>query len=94
MEGAEGKHPGIPTDWSEDAGGLYCLACRRVLAGEAAAMGEQAADATREQRLQLRKVGTLEFEIRRSPERPDRVIARACHTSAPAVSKVRQRLAE
>ena len=45
MEGAEGKHPGIPTDWSEDARGLHCLACRRVLAGEAAAMGEQAAEA-------------------------------------------------
>jgi len=85
-------HEGLPADWAELDGGLYCLGCRRVLAGEAAQ--EAGADgATRDELLQLRKTGTLEFELRRDPDRPDRAIARACHTSAPAVAKVRGRLA-
>jgi hypothetical protein len=90
---ADSDHDGPPADWVELDGELYCLGCRRVLAGDAAAEAEEAAGATREQLLQLRKVGTLEFEIRRDPDRPDRAIARACRTSVPAVAKVRRRLA-
>jgi hypothetical protein len=90
MAGSE--HTGPPADWAELDGELYCLGCRRVLAGEAAAGGEGAEGASREELLQLRKTGTLEFELRRDPDRPDRAIARACHTSAPAVAKVRDRL--
>ena len=89
---AGSAHHGLPADWTELDGRLYCLGCRRVLAGEAAQ--EDGADgASREELLQLRKAGTLEFELRRDPDRPDREIARACHTSAPAVAKVRDRLA-
>lgn len=82
----------MPADWIEIDSELYCLGCRRVLAGEAAAEVGDGANATREQLLQLRKAGTLEFEIRRDPDRPDRAIARACRTSVPAVAKVRNRL--
>ena len=81
---------GLPAEWSEEGGELLCLGCRRVLAGEAAE--ERGDGVTRAQRLQLRKAGTLEFEIRRDPDRPDRAIANACHTSVPAVAKVRRRL--
>ena len=89
---ADSGHEGLPADWVELDGELYCLGCRRVLAGDAAAGGEDAVGATREQLLQLRKTGTLEFEIKRDPDRPDRAIARACRTSVPAVAKVRNRL--
>lgn len=92
MADSDHDHDRPPADWVEIDGELYCLGCRRVLAGDAAAEGEEAAGATREQLLQLRKAGTLEFEIRRDPDRPDRAIARACRTSVPAVAKVRSRL--
>ena len=85
-------HEGIPTDWIEMDEGLHCLGCRRVLAGEAAAREGGLENASREELLQLRKTGTLEFELRRNPDRTDRDIAHACHTSAPAVAKVRGRL--
>ncbi len=87
-------HLEMPTGWAEEAGSLHCLGCRRVIAGEAAAEGPEAAAGTREHRLKLRKVATLEFEIRRKPDQRDSAIARACHTSVPAVAKVRSRLAE
>ncbi|MGB3099198.1 MAG: hypothetical protein WBB30_07905 [Solirubrobacterales bacterium] len=83
---------GLPAEWSEKGDEHHCLGCRRVLAGEAAERTGDGAGTTREQRLQLRKVGTLEFEIRRNPDRPDRAIAHACHTSVPAVTKARRRL--
>jgi hypothetical protein len=89
---AGSAHQGLPADWADLEGELFCLGCRRVLAGEAA-QEAGAEGATREELLQLRKAGTLEFELRRDPDRPDRAIARACHTSAPAVAKVRDRLA-
>ncbi len=89
MPGSE--HRGLPADWTEEGGELYCLGCRRVLAGEAAASGDRADGSTREQLLQLRKLGTLDFELLRDPDRPDRAIAHACHTSVPAVRKARQR---
>jgi len=85
-------HKGLPADWVDLDGELYCLGCRRFLAGEAAADDGDVEGASREELLQLRKAGTLEFELRRDPDRPDRAIARACHTSAPAVAKVRSRL--
>ncbi len=86
-------HQGLPADWTDEGGELRCLGCRRVLAGETAASGEEAEGSTREQLLQLRKLGTLDFELNRDPDRPDRAIAHACHTSVPAVRKARLRLA-
>lgn len=86
-------HEGLPADWTDEGGELRCLGCRRVLAGETAASGAGAEGSTREQILQLRKLGTLDFELNRDPDRPDRSIAHACHTSVPAVRKARLRLA-
>lgn len=86
-------HEGLPDNWAQIDGEFYCLGCRRMLAGEAAVDVNDEASSTREERLQLRKTATLEFEINRDPDRPDRVIARACRTSVPAVVKVRRRLA-
>ena len=91
MAGSE--HRGLPADWTEEDGEIYCLGCRRVLAGEAAVAGDGTESPTREQMIQLRKLGTLDFELIRDPDRPDGVIAHACHTSVPAVRKARQRRA-
>lgn len=82
-------HAGLPDDWIAEAGAFYCLGCRRALAGEAAA--DAAEGSTREELLRLRKLGTLEFELSRDPDRTNNAIAHACHTSVPAVAKARTR---
>jgi hypothetical protein len=40
--------------------------------------------------VRIRRTALIEFEIRRSPEAPNRTIARACHTSPAAVAAIRQ----
>jgi hypothetical protein len=75
----------------EDGSGLYCLACRRELAAEAGVDGA-AASTTVKERAQLKAWALAEFEVMRDASRSNGEIARAIHSSVPAVQKARQRL--
>jgi hypothetical protein len=85
------EKPRLPTTWAKENGELYCLACRRDLAGEASLEGvdEELND---QKRLQIRSQARIEFEIKRDPDRADNEIAKACGTSTVAVRKARTRL--
>jgi hypothetical protein len=85
------EHVGPPAAWVVEDGELYCLTCQRALASEA---GSSTApnDSTTASRAKMRAVALVEFEIKRDPERSNGQIARAIHTSVPAVIKARQRL--
>src|SRR4051812_10426153 len=66
------EQPRLPTTWAKENGELYCLACRRDMAGEAGLEGvpEDAPDQTR---LKVRSQARIEFEIKRDPDRQDNV---------------------
>lgn len=83
--------PKLPTGWTDDKKGTYCLLCRRALAAEAA-LDDAPSNTTRENRAKLRSAALIEFEIKRDPERGNGEIARACRSSVPAVVKARKRL--
>ena len=87
----EVERPRLPTTWAKEDGELYCLACRRDLAGEAGVEGLDA-DTPDHARLKIRSQARIEFEIKRDPDRQDNKIAQACGTSALAVRKARARL--
>src|SRR5256714_4771017 len=88
---ADAERPKLPATWSREGEDLYCLACRRDLAGESAlaALDE---GATAERRRQVESRARIDFEMKRRPEREDNRIARACHTSVKAVQQSRVRL--
>jgi hypothetical protein len=85
------ERPRLPSTWASEGGLLYCLSCRREMAGDAGVEGIDD-DTSNEKRLQLRSRARIEFEINRDPERPDNQIAKACRTSTVAVRKARARL--
>jgi hypothetical protein len=85
------ERPRLPSTWAREDGLLYCLSCRREMAGDAGVEGIDE-DTSNEKRLQLRSQARIEFEINRAPERPDNQIAKACRTSTVAVRKARARL--
>jgi hypothetical protein len=88
---AEVERPELPATWIRDGDELYCLACRRDLAGEAAVADlDDAASAQRRQQVESR--GRIEFEMKRRPELRDSRIAQTCHTSVKAVQQARVRL--
>jgi len=89
MPGSEAG--GRPPDWRQHGDELHCLACRRAVAAEA---GLDAApdEATTAGRAKVRSRALVEFEVRRTPDRANSLIARACRTSVPAVVKARARL--
>ena len=77
----------MPPGWDKIDGSLHCLSCRRVVAGEeavAAAPSDKGETVTR-----IRTAGVIKFEIERDPTRSNSVIAKACRTSVPAVTRVR-----
>jgi len=84
-------HPELPSTWGTEGEELYCLGCRRDMAGEAglAGVGEETSN---ERRLQIRAQARIMFEIERDPDRADNRIAKACGTSTVAVRKARARL--
>jgi hypothetical protein len=87
-----GEHrPELPANWVEEDGEAYCLGCRREIAAEQA-LGPDPEEGTAEDRRKLRSAARIEFELRRDPDGMDARIARACHTSIPAVRKARERL--
>lgn len=87
----EVKRPRLPSTWASEDGELYCLACRRDMAGEAGLVGVDT-DLPDQKRLQIRSQARIEFEIKRDPDRQDNLIAKACGTSTVAVRKARARL--
>ena len=85
------ENTGLPATWSEEDGELFCLSCRRDMAGEAGLEGVDEGTPN-QKRLQMRSHARIEFEIKRDPSREDNRIAKACGTSTFAVRKARARL--
>lgn len=87
----DGEPAALPATWASGVDGEFCLGCRRSLAAEAAVDGAPEG-IDRSARAKLRRAGLIEFEVRRSPERTDSSIAKACRSSASAVAAARRRL--
>lgn len=87
----ETERPELPATWIEEDGELYCLACRRERAGEAALAGLDET-VSPERRGQIESRARIEFEMKRRPESHDSRIAKACRTSVKAVKQARVRL--
>jgi hypothetical protein len=87
----EVARPRLPATWVKEDGELFCLACRRDMAGEAGLDGIDE-DAPSQRRQQIRSQARIEFEIQREPDRTDNLIAKACGTSTVSVRKARVRL--
>jgi hypothetical protein len=86
-----GEKIALPPNWVNSNGGLYCLACRRERAAEAAIDGAPEGS-SHKIRADLRRDAILGFEVTRDPERPNAVIAQACKSSVSAVASTRTRL--
>jgi hypothetical protein len=87
----DGERTSLPEAWAASNDGRFCLLCRRDRAAQAA-IAAAPADSSVEVRAEIRRAALIEFEVRRNPENPDGVIAKACRSSAPAVAKARERL--
>lgn len=87
----DGGLAALPATWASSDDGRFCLSCRRERAAEAA-LEAAPGDATREDRIRVRRTAVIEFELRRTPDHADNAIARACHTSVPVVAAARGRL--
>jgi hypothetical protein len=85
------RRPRLPATWVKEDGELYCLACRREMAGEAGLEGVEE-DIPSQKRQQIRSQARIEFEVKRDPDRADNRIAKACGTSTISVRKARARL--
>jgi hypothetical protein len=81
----------MPDNWISSAEGTYCLICRRERAAEAA-LDAAPSDSPVAERAKLRRAALIEFEVRRTPDHPDGIIARTCRTSVAAVTRARRRL--
>ena len=88
---SDGKHTVLPDNWVSSNDGQFCLVCRRTRAAEAA-LDTTPHRNTHTARAGLRRAALLEFEVRRTPDRSNGEIARACRTSVPAVAAARKRL--
>jgi hypothetical protein len=87
----DGKPAALPDTWASSAEGDFCLACRRRRASEDA-LAAAPDGSNRDARAKLRRAGLIEFEVRRTPERTDGTIAKACRSSTVAVAAARRRL--
>ncbi len=87
---ADVERPALPATWIKEDGELYCLACRRERAGEAALVGLE--DNSAEDRRKAESRARIDFEMKRRPEAQDSRIAKSCHTSIKAVQQARVRL--
>jgi hypothetical protein len=81
----------LPDNWIHSAEGHFCLICRRQRAADAA-LEAAPSDSPVEARAKLRRAALIEFEVSRTPDHADGVIARACRTSVSAVTRARRRL--
>jgi hypothetical protein len=87
----DGEPVSLPDTWVNSAEGLFCLVCRRARAAEAA-LDSAPSDSPVAARAKLRRAALIEFEVSRTPEHADGIIARACRTSVSAVTRARRRL--
>jgi hypothetical protein len=87
----EVKRPRLPATWAREGGELYCLSCRREMAGEAGLEGVDE-DVPSQERQKIRSRARIEFEVKRAPGRADSEIAKACRTSTFSVRNARARL--
>jgi uncharacterized Zn finger protein (UPF0148 family) len=87
---AEVERPQLPATWIREDGRLYCLGCRREMAGEAALVGLEEEPADRRKKAESR--ARIDFEMTRRPESEDSRIAKVCHTNIKAVQQARVRL--
>jgi len=87
---ADVERPALPATWVKEDGELYCLACRRERAGEAALVGLEEKSA--EERRKAGSRARIDFEMKRRPEAQDSRIAKSCHASIKAVKQARVRL--
>jgi hypothetical protein len=87
----DGKPVCLPDAWINSGEGRFCLVCRRDRAAEAA-LAAAPEDSPVAARAKLRRAALIEFEVSRTPDQPDGMIARACRTSVTAVSAARTRL--
>jgi hypothetical protein len=87
----DGKPVPMPESWADSSEGLFCLVCRRRRAAEAA-LDDAPSDSPVGARAKLRRAALIEFEVSRTPEHADGVIARACRTSVSAVTRARRNL--
>jgi len=88
---ADIERPERPATWVEEGGVLYCLACRRDRAAEAA-LEKAPEDTNNADRTKIGSQARIEFELKREPTRQDNRIAKSCSTSVVAVRKARTRL--
>lgn len=85
---AGASSPRRPEGWAKRRGSWLCLHCRREDAVERATVGSGADGwASRRQAL-------VEFELNRSPDEPDGVIAKRANCSTGHVRKTRESLVE
>jgi hypothetical protein len=87
----DGEAVPLPDTWVDLTEGLFCLVCRRQRAAEAA-LDDAPSDSPVAARAKLRRAALIEFEVSRTPEHADGIIARACRTSVSAVTRARRRL--
>ncbi len=87
----DGEPVPMPETWASSAEGVFCLICRRERAAEAA-LDAAPSDSPIAERAKLRRAALIEFEVSRTPEQTDGIIARACRTSVAAVTRARRRL--
>ena len=85
--GADADAPARPEGWTKRSGRWMCLHCRREQAVEKATQKGEDGWASRRQAL-------VEFELRRSPNEPDGVIAKRANCSTGHVRKLRMQLLE
>src|SRR5262249_48909225 len=78
--------PRRPEGWTKRGGRWMCLHCQREKAVEKATVGAG------EDGWASRRQALLEFELRRSPDEPDGVIAKRANCSTGHVRKVRDEL--
>lgn len=86
-----GESVPMPDTWASSTEGVFCLVCRRERAAEAA-LDAAPSDSPVAERAKLRRAALIEFEVSRTPDHPDGIIARACRTSVSAVTRARRRL--
>lgn len=87
----DGESVPLPDNWVLSAEGPCCLVCRRARAAEAA-LDSAPSDSPVAARAKLRRAALIEFEVSRTPDHADGIIARACRTSVSAVTRARRRL--
>jgi hypothetical protein len=87
----DGEATQPPSSWARSAEGQFCLVCRREQAADRA-LDSAPSGSPVATRAKLRRAALIEFEVSRTPDHADGVIARACRTSVSAVTQARRNL--